>query len=280
MARYAVIGVDNRIEQVAIAASRRFGRNYRILMAGEAVAEVTAGRSVMIVVGDPVRGHSRSSRVAGSGLAQAIGKGNAETAWRCCQRSSSPLGYIVTQGAGIGSIAGRTMGIGSAPLPVSSMGLGKGVAGRAGSSFAAIGQGDTIKSCGSPVAMAGLTDGQIFLGFVAVQRRRYRGGRCIGYLMEVAEGIVETACQRQCCRRRRFDRRVGAGSMTDGAGTGVGRISRCVGQTAAGGEPGLFRVRCIDAAAVTHCTVKAGWRCAIDERRTVAWLARRKTGGS
>lgn len=189
-----------------------------------------------------------------------------ETAGSLCQWCSSALGDIVTDRTGVSPIAGGTVRIGPAPLPIGGMGLGRGVTigTGAGRCSTAAGQRHAIKGRSPGCAMAGLADKQVLLGLAAVKARRNGGGGSERNLVEVAQGVVETARNGQRGRSGGLDRRICAGSMADGAGAGVGRVGSDVGRSG-DGEPWFSRMRSINAAAVTSSIVKTGHRRTVNE---------------
>ena len=95
------------------------------LMATQAVGEITACSSIVVVVWTIVRCHTRAAGVAGSGLPQAIGKGRAETTGSGRERRGATLADIVAEGAGRCSVASGAVRKCTASLPVSRMCLGK-----------------------------------------------------------------------------------------------------------------------------------------------------------
>lgn len=75
MARRATVLGGHRAGQVAVLASRTTGSGCRNLMASQAVVGVVASCCIVIGIGHSVRGNTGATGMAGSGLAESVGKG-------------------------------------------------------------------------------------------------------------------------------------------------------------------------------------------------------------
>lgn len=172
MTGYAQVRIGLRIKQVAVLATRRFGCISWDLMTPQTVAEVATGSCIVVVIRHGMRHNAGTTGVAETCLTGSVAKLKAETARCSRQRSSTPLRHVMADHAGHGYVARGTMRVGSVPLPVGRMRLGKNVTTGAGNGFGSVCQCHSIEG-GCPLgAVTGLANRQIFLGLPTVDRRR------------------------------------------------------------------------------------------------------------